>query len=294
VLDNCSSDGTSEWLRTINDPRLQIHRIDRDLSIEQNWARVRDVQKNEFMTMIGHDDVLRADFLSIMDDLIKKHPAASLYQAHFRYIDEKGATTRLCLPMDEIQRAHEFLACQMNNTIDSTGTGYVMRSEDFDRAGGMPTNYPNLIYADYHLWISLMSKSYKATTPTECFQYREHNSVSRITDGDKYAAAFHEYVRFLHSLKGRSPEFANVIDRYGHSFLMKMCESLAHRLLKTPAEKRTMSVLELTEQFKSYAQLLLPKSVFDPLTVPRIKYAYWIDVNPATRSGFRWFKKIFR
>jgi hypothetical protein len=75
---------------------------------------------------------------------------------------------------------------------------------------------------------------------------------------------------------------------------MKMCESLAHRLLKTPAEKRTMSVLELTEQFKSYAQLLLPKSVFDPLTVPRIKYAYWIDVNPATRSGFRWFKKIFR
>jgi hypothetical protein len=42
------------------------------------------------MTILGHDDVLYPDYLSVIDDLIKKHPEASLYQTHFNFIDEKG------------------------------------------------------------------------------------------------------------------------------------------------------------------------------------------------------------
>lgn len=53
----------------------------------------------------------------------------------------------------------------MARTIDSTGTGYMMRAADYDRLGGIPADYPNLIFADFALWMSLMRGGYKALLP---------------------------------------------------------------------------------------------------------------------------------
>src|SRR4051812_38410138 len=127
VLDNNSTDGTSEWISSLNDKRIVIYRSDRDLSIEENWGRIKDVPKKEFMTMIGHDDLLYPNYLQEMDALITKHPQATLYQTHFTYINETGALIRSCLPMDEVQYGHEFLAFQFTKILESTGTGYLMR-----------------------------------------------------------------------------------------------------------------------------------------------------------------------
>ena len=57
------------------------------LTIEENWHRVVTIPKNEFITLIGHDDILDPHYLSVMDKLIARHPKASLYQTHFRKID---------------------------------------------------------------------------------------------------------------------------------------------------------------------------------------------------------------
>ena len=101
VLDNCSTDGTLEWLQSLNDPRIVIHQSEKPLSIEQNWARIKSIPKNEFITLIGHDDVLSENYLQVMADLIQKHPSASLYQMHFLYIDSNGEVLHNCRPMDE-------------------------------------------------------------------------------------------------------------------------------------------------------------------------------------------------
>jgi len=45
VLDNCSTDGTVEWIESLYDPRIKIIRSDRSLSIEENWGRIKDVSK---------------------------------------------------------------------------------------------------------------------------------------------------------------------------------------------------------------------------------------------------------
>src|SRR5580692_7497114 len=110
ILDNCSTDGTTEWIASLNDGRIVCHRSAGSLSIEENWGRIKDIPKNEFMTMIGHDDILDPCYLEVMDALIRRHPGASLYQTHFRYIDPKGSTIRLSKPMDERQTAPELTA----------------------------------------------------------------------------------------------------------------------------------------------------------------------------------------
>ena len=291
ILDNNSADGSLQWLSLLDDPRIILYTSAKALSIEENWGRIKDVQKNEFMTMIGHDDLLDKTYLEEMDKLIKKHPNASLYQTHYTYIDKDGLLARRCLPMDENQKAYEFLACQMNRTIDSTGTGYMMRSEDFDELGGMPVNYPNLIFSDYELWIKLSKKGYKATSQKDCFQYREHLSVSRITNGEQYEKAFGEYVMFLVSLK-IYPEFEEVIYRYGRMMLLYFCESLSHRVLKTPANTRQIRVKDVVKKFRYYAEVLIPGQPFEPLKKRGIRLAVFLDGSAPTRLSFSLLNKI--
>ena len=108
VLDNYSTDDTASWIKGLNNEKIIIYTADQPLRMEENWVRVTTVDKNEFMTIIGHDDILHSDYLETMNSLIIKHPDASLYQAHFKFIDANGALIRHCQPMAEIQYAHEF------------------------------------------------------------------------------------------------------------------------------------------------------------------------------------------
>jgi glycosyltransferase involved in cell wall biosynthesis len=294
VLDNCSTDGTVEWIESVQDKRIIIYRSDRSLTIEENWGRIKDIPKNEFMTMIGHDDLVFPHYLQEMDALIAKHPQATLYQTHFTYINETGGLVRSCLPMDEIQYAHDFLAFQLCQTLESTGTGYIMRSGDFDVAGGMPMHYPNLIFADYTLWVHLISLGYKATSFKECFSYRLHQSVSRTTNGMAYQEAFGKYVQFLKDRMQQDPKIQEVIHRYGKRFLLYFCESLSHRLLKTPVEKRSMRVIDFIKKCESWAADLIPGQDFAPLHIFKIRIAMQLDQSALGRGVFKIFKKLRR
>src|SRR5687767_8920998 len=81
VLDNCSDDGSSEWLASLDDPRITVYTSRTPLSIEANWARALEIPKREFMTIVGHDDLLHPNYLELMDALIRREPEASLYFA---------------------------------------------------------------------------------------------------------------------------------------------------------------------------------------------------------------------
>lgn len=292
VLDNASTDGTAEWFQSLTNPRIVLHSSVHSLSIEENWGRIVTVPKNEFMTCIGHDDILDPHYLEEMDRLIVRHPDASLYQTHYSFITGKGEFIKYCMPMDEIQYGHEFLACQLAQTMDSMGTGYMMRSKDYDELGGIPTDYPNLIFADYQLWVQLTLKNYKATTDKVCFSYRLHNSVSKLTDGEQYQIAFEKYVYFMSALSKEHEQVKNVIEKYGHGMLMYFCESLSHRLLKTPSAKRKTKVNEFIERCIGYASLLIPGQKFEPLSKFRIDIAGKLDSNMIGRSVFFIYKKL--
>src|SRR6476660_6078686 len=76
ILDSGSTDGTTEWIKSLDNRKIIYYPSGKDLSIEQNWARIKDVTKNEFMTMIGYDDLLHPGYLKEMDELINKYPDA--------------------------------------------------------------------------------------------------------------------------------------------------------------------------------------------------------------------------
>lgn len=281
VLDNCSSDGSSEWLASLNDWRITVLRSATSLSIEENWQRALAVPKNEFVTLIGHDDILFPDYLSTMQSLIDAHPSAGLYQAHFNYIGENGQTIRPCQPMKSFISAADFIQYECTQTLDSMGTGYMMRSEDFNKAGGMGLEYPKLIFADYALWVKMCLKGGMAVSPEIAFGYRlQQHNVSKLTNGEDYMQAFLRYVDFLIGLRQTNKDIASVLDQYGHGFLLYFCESLSHRLLKTSPADRKTGVFSFILQCRAKAKQLTPKHAFHPMLRPGILAAVLLDNPP--------------
>jgi glycosyltransferase involved in cell wall biosynthesis len=189
VLDNCSTDETLEWIGSLKDDRIKVFSSEKPLTIEENWARAVSIPKNEFLTIIGHDDVLARNYLSVMDELISKHPDASLYQTHFSYIDSKGKKIGDCKHMKEIETDKNFLTSVLTKNIDIMGTGFMMRSKDYDALGGIPA-YPNLLFADFELWLNLTRISYKATSLQNCFSFRLHQSTTSVSPDVKLHKAF--------------------------------------------------------------------------------------------------------
>jgi len=276
VLENASTDGTFEWLKTIKDNRLIIIPSSKFLSMRENWLRIKEVSKNEFFTLVGYDDLLDVNYLNVMDKLIKDHPDASLYQAHFRYIDSLGNFNRSCHPMTEIQYSHEILAYQFKFTLDSMGTGFMMRELDFNRVGGHPP-YPNLMFADNELLFKLANISYKVTSLEECFSYREHDSISVMTNNHDFQEAFFEYLAFIKKQALFSENTRMVVNRYSHEYLKVICKGLIYKELLTSKKTKKRSVKKIIDNFQKISNELTPDITTDLKNDLIIKVYLFLD-----------------
>ncbi len=293
VLDNCSTDGTTQWLNSINDTRIKVYPAEKPLSIEENWGRIKEIPKNEFITLIGHDDLLDADYLEIMDQLIMEYPDAGYYQGHFRYIDSNNKLIRSCKPMDTVQNKYEFLGFFLSG-MSELSIGQVIRSAKFDEVGGIPP-YSNLLYADLQLWINLLQNGYRATTFKECCSYRIHtNSTTNSSSPIKYYYAFKNLLEYFIELKEKDKRYADVFQKYGLDFLKKYCKSIAHHLLRVPKKEReTITVSGYIAEFKEYIDILVPENDFYPEKIFQLNLAKKIDNNSFLRNLFLNFKKLY-
>lgn len=292
ILENCSTDGTAEWLKTLRDERIILIPSMKPLSIEENWGRILSLKKNEFITIMGHDDLLEKNYLQVMNELINQYPDASLYQTHFKFIDAKGNFIRNCKLMAEKQTAAEFLSSFLQRQIDVNGTGFMLRSKDYENLEGIP-HYPNLLFSDFELWINATELSYKATSTQEGFSFRLHQSTTTISSDIKMQQAFEQFIYFLQVLKNKN-KFKNVIQAHALGFIQFWCKGLAHRLIRTPQSKRSnLSVSLFLDNCKKYADMLVPANKFNPLKDVSIKIARQIDKFSISRNLFLLFKKIY-
>ncbi len=208
VLDDGSTDGSLEWLRALGEPRLMLYPAPVHLGIVGNWERALRLPKAEFMTIIGQDDLLDPDYLAVMDALTREQPDASLYHAHFRFMDGRGKVTRPSRPLPARETAAEYLTALFTGTRDTYGTGYLMRSARYEAVGGIPP-FEKLLFADDALWMALMQGAYKATATEHCFSCRLHPaSASGGTGWQSWLAAMPPYAAFLEGLAARDPDFA--------------------------------------------------------------------------------------
>jgi 2-polyprenyl-3-methyl-5-hydroxy-6-metoxy-1,4-benzoquinol methylase len=245
VLDNDSSDGSPAWLAGIDDPRLRVSTSPRKLSIEESFERIRAVKRAPLMTVVGHDDVLDSDFLEVMLPLAAEHPASDLFHAHFRLIDDAGATIRPCRPIPERESAAQFAEARLEVARDSFGTGYVMRSAAFDAARGFPA-FPSLLYADDALFMRLSLRAPKITSPRSCFRYRLHaGSASGSARGADLFAGLLLHLDALNDAARGNGELAAMLARRGPALLLRLFKH-HYRMILIDADRRGEQLDEAT------------------------------------------------
>jgi hypothetical protein len=226
--------------------------------------------------------------------LIRTNPLASLYLTHFDLVDKNGKLIRKCKPMPTTYTSAALLKAILVNEVDIMGTGYVMRSADYDRIGGIPIRYPSLLYADFELWINIADISFEAIAPKNCFAFRMHQSTAHSTNDAKMHEAMNIFIDFLASIGKKKKEFNEMINNYGTNFIQFYCRGFSHRLLRIPMSKRKgLTVVNIVEQTKKWARVLDLDKKYFPENKASIKIASIIDSNGLLRQLFLLFKKAY-
>jgi glycosyltransferase involved in cell wall biosynthesis len=228
VLDNQSSDNTVPWLKRQTDRRIRLSGSSSALSIVDSWARAVEVEKQEYMTLIGHDDKLDPGFLEAISSLIDRKPDAKLYQTGSRLIDSQGRTIRVCRPVPTRETPAQYLEGRFTYRRDITGTGVVMRSADYDRMGGIP-QFERLFFADDALWLSLMQGGYKAYDPSELCSIRMHEKKESATKPSIWASVLlglNQFSDFLERYVERDSDARDAVAKHAADFMRRYHQNL--------------------------------------------------------------------
>ncbi len=292
ILDSGSTDSTMEWIRSIEDSRIRIYTTNVRLGIVENWKRITTIPRNEFMTIMGHDDILYPHYLATVNELIERFPDAGLYQTHFNFIEGEGRLIRICRPMKMHITPAAFLEAVLQNTIEVTATGFMMRSKMYDAIGGIP-DYPNLLYADIELWLKLILQNYLAVASETGFEFRFHIDNTSKSSGEIRLIAFDRMVDFLNQLKNENAEYKLIIERNATAFFKSYTIGACHKLIYLPrANRNNVTMDTIIAATKKSIQKLLPGVDFMPEKFPEILLAKLIDSNIVSRSLFLFYKSF--
>ena len=294
LADNTSNiDDSLDAVHAIQNSKISVQVSNQNLDILQNWGRIKDLPKNEYMTILGYDDLLEKNFLSTINELINKEPEASLYHTHFNYINNKSEFIKICQPLPTRLNASEYLENALNETIDIMATGYVFKSSDYDAIGGIPTQYPNLIYADLQLWLALTKNSYLAVDNSVKFSFRIHESTTKTSKDKILLDAFILFLDYLNQLKNESSNLARIIEEFGKRFTESTTKAIAHRLLRTPkAIRKGLTIDEMITKIDEKSKLL--GIDYAPLQINSIRMAKLIEAIPLLNNLFLLFKKVYK
>jgi glycosyltransferase involved in cell wall biosynthesis len=228
VLESGSQDNTLQILNSFADQRITVMSSNKDLTITQNWRRILDLELEEYITFLGHDDILYPTFLQEIIGLIEAKPGASLYQTHFDLIDSQERVIRPCRPIPYFETGEQYLDSIHSFKRDSYATGYVTRSSLYKQIGGIPL-LTDLMYADHLLWYRLSELSYKVCSPNTAFAYRLHNqSLSHVT---KLEALYNASVGYLRELELSSYDQVTKNRRRAFTFVSKTFNGMVHKRL---------------------------------------------------------------
>ena len=250
ILESGSTDRTLDIAHKFQqqDARIQVVTSDEVLDIQDNWARILALQLGEYLTILGHDDVLYPHFLETIAGLIAAEPQATLYHAHFHILDANGAISRPCKPIPYRQKADEFLSQVHASQQNVSATGYVLRAADYKRLGGF-TMLPRLLFADFLFWYRVTALGYKVCSPVGASGFRIHPaSTSQSTQLlDAYDAAV-AYYRAL----GKTDFFNDAAHRQGtlaylSAYFLNRHRSALLDLLASPAADRLQNYREIRQ-----------------------------------------------
>lgn len=234
ILENCSDDGTAEYLKTLNDDRIEIQYSDTLLSIDDNWRRIINVKRSEYMIMAMADDLYKPNYLTEMVKLITKYPNAVVFRTNIELINENSTKIGYS-NINEIINFEDYLKGRLTHTYFETLQGYCFRTDFYNEVGGCPCIFKGF-YMDDKLVLMGILKHFMPVSQIPACSYRIHKASCSGT-----------------------PDFEN--DIKGYNYIFKWIKSLNNKkfnkIVKTylPYHIKTFSKFFTKEQIPEYKKI---------------------------------------
>ena len=158
IVDNGSTDGSSDVVASISDPRIQTVRLEDNIG--PGAARNRGVAEStaQWICFLDADDWWEPTFLEEMAGLIERHPDAGIYGTGY-YIVKNGKKRLAPIGVEEGFDEGEINYCKVyakTLCMPLTSITVCMPRGVFDETGGFKT-YLRL-GEDFDLWIRIALK----------------------------------------------------------------------------------------------------------------------------------------
>ena len=92
VSDNASDDDTASVVASFGDPRLVYRPLERNIGRSANVNRLIELAETEFVVLLGDDDRLHADHLSLTVEALKRWPTVGVAHTGCTIVETHGKT----------------------------------------------------------------------------------------------------------------------------------------------------------------------------------------------------------
>jgi glycosyltransferase involved in cell wall biosynthesis len=144
VCDDCSTDGTYEFLSSLHWPCLTVLRNEKNLNLPGSLTRLLSHAQGKYIGMQHDHDLYAPDFLAKMVALMESHPSAGFGCCGYHKIDDDGYVTLdpsieeySLFPLDGLLPGYvlvKILATKIHTPIPAMGT--IFRRTVVEQAGG--------------------------------------------------------------------------------------------------------------------------------------------------------------
>lgn len=156
ILDDCSTDGSYEYLSSVNDTRIQLHRNDTNKGLFYNLNFLISKTSSGLVKLWSQDDVMHVNALKEIVAFHKKNPELGFSYTAVEYIDENGKRTKKVKddPTPEIinQETHAHI-CFYCGSIAGNISNVTIKKEALQKVGLF--NESMIISGDFDMWVRI-------------------------------------------------------------------------------------------------------------------------------------------
>lgn len=204
VVDNASSDRTSELLAEVDDPRVRVLRNPHTVDLPTNFRRAVEATTGEVVKVLCDDDLLLPGALASQAAVLAQLPHVRLVASRRAFIDDDGRVLsggsglrgmRGEIPGRAV--ALRYARTGINPVGEPANT--MFRRADYDAVGGWPTTPDQTFTSDLELWLRLLEGGYLFAQGEALAAFRiAHDGLSQTAETRNQEAN----ARFARSVAG--------------------------------------------------------------------------------------------
>ena len=172
VVDDGSTDGTSEALGEYRDPRVRVMRNDGRRGVVHSLTVGLEAARGEYVARMDGDDISHRDRFAAQVEFLDREKDIALVGTCANVIDEAGAVVGVMRVPTSSQEVHEVL---LKRNVFVHPTVMFRRQPVLDLGGYQAVRAGAEMAQDYHLWLRLEECYPLANLADVLLDYRAHD-----------------------------------------------------------------------------------------------------------------------